>query len=370
MEAEAVSAMLPFLTEAYGNPSSLYRLAAKSRAAIAGARREVAALIDADPSEITFTSGGTEADNWALIGAFEAAGGVGQIVTTAIEHPAVLRTCEYLERERGARVTYLPVDEKGRVSVESAIRAMTKDTILLSVMTANNEVGTIEPIAELARAAHDAGALFHTDAVQAYGHIPLSVRSCPIDLLSVSGHKFGGPKGSGFLYIRKGVSIGAYLRGGAQERNRRAGTEHTAGIVGLGAAAKIAGGALEERASYVRRLRDHLTERLETELSGIRINGDRERCLPGTLSVTIDSVLAETALILLDQRGIAASGGSACSSGSLDPSHVLLAMGRTEEEARSTIRLTLGYENTIEEIDEAADALIAIAESLRSRKRA
>ena len=366
MEAAAVSAMLPFLSENYGNPSAIYKCAAKSRAAVAKARAQAASVIGADPSEVYFTSGGTESDNWAITAAFDAAGGHGHIVTTAVEHPAVLRTCEYLARERGAEVTYLPVDRNGAVSPEAVVRAIRPDTVLVSVMTANNEVGTIEPVCEIAAAVRGRGVLFHTDAVQAFGHIPLSVKDTGIDLLSASGHKFGGPKGTGILYIRKGVWIGSFLHGGAQERNRRAGTENVAGIVGLGAAAEIARDHMEERAEYVRSLRDRFAGRILAEIPYCHLNSPEKGGLPGTVSVTIDYVAAESLLIMLDMREICASGGSACSSGSLNPSHVLLAMGRSPEEAKSTVRFTLGHDNTKEETDAAAEALSAVVRQLRS----
>lgn len=366
MEAGAVSAMLPFLSENYGNPSAIYSLAAKSRAAVAKARAQAAAVIRADPSEIYFTSGGTESDNWAIIAAYEASGGRGHILTTAIEHPAVLRTCEYLERERGAKVTYLAPDGDGYISPESVRSAIRPDTVLISVMTANNEVGTVEPIREIASAAHEMGILFHTDAVQAFGHIPLSVKDAKADLLSASGHKFGGPKGTGILYIRRGVPLGSFLRGGAQERNRRAGTENVPGIVGLGAAAEIANARQKERAEYVTSLRDRFIKRIRSEIPRVHLNGRQDRCLPGTVNVTIDDVPADALLIMLDMKGICASGGSACASGSLNPSHVLLAMGRSAREAGSTIRFTLGYDNTAGEIDTAAGELAAIVGRLRS----
>jgi cysteine desulfurase len=366
MEAEAVSAMLPFLSENYGNPSAVYQIAAKSRAAVAKARKQAASVIGADPSEIYFTSGGTESDNWAITAAFEAAGGHGHIITTAVEHPAVLRVCEYLERERGAKVTYLPVDRDGFVQPKAVVRAIRPDTVLVSVMTANNEVGTIEPVYEIASLLRDREILFHTDAVQAFGHVPLSVKDAGIDLLSASGHKFGGPKGTGILYIRRGVRIGSFLRGGAQERNRRAGTENVAGIVGLGAAAQIAKDHLEERGQYVRALRNRFAARILAEIPYCHLNSPRENSLPGTVNVTIDYVSAESLLIMLDMQGICASGGSACSSGSLNPSHVLLAMGRSPEEAKSTIRFTLGFDNTEKDTDMAVEALSGIVRRLRA----
>jgi len=366
MEAEAVSAMLPFLSERYGNPSAVYQIAAKSRAAVAKARKQAASVIDADPSEIYFTSGGTESDNWAVTAAFEAAGGRGHIITTAVEHPAVLRVCEYLERERGARVTYLPVDRDGYVEPEAVFRAIRRDTVLVSVMAANNEVGTVEPVYRIASELRGRGILFHTDAVQAFGHIPLSVKDTGIDLLSASGHKFGGPKGTGILYIRRGVHIGSLLRGGAQERNRRAGTENVAGIVGLGAAAEIAKRHMEERGRYVRALRDRFAHRILAEIPFCHLNGAQKNGLPGTVNVTVDYVSAESVLIMLDMKEICASGGSACSSGSLNPSHVLLAMGRSAEEAKSTIRFTLGYDNTEEDTDTAVEALSGIVRQLRA----
>lgn len=365
MEPEVLEAMLPYLKDQYGNPSAIYSLAAKSRSAVDLARRQAAALIHADPSEIFFTSGGSEADNWALEAAAEACAKRGShIVTTKVEHHAVLNTCRYLE-ERGVKVTYLNVDENGLVDPADVEAAITDQTVLVSVMTANNEIGTIEPIAEIGSICRKHRVFFHTDAVQAFGHIPIDVKEMKIDLLSASAHKLGGPKGVGLLYIKKGLKIRSFIRGGAQERGRRAGTENVPGIVGFGRACKIAAGTLEERARYERKLRDLAIGRLEGEISGVTLSGDRTRRLPNNIHVCIKGAEGQVMLILLDQRGICASGGSACTSGSLDPSHVLTAIGVPEDLATCSIRLTLSHENTETDINQAVDAIKEIVLQLR-----
>ena len=364
---EVVEAMLPFFTEYYGNPSSIYDFAGKSKAAIMEARQQIADVIGAKKEEIYFTAGGSEADNWALKAAFEAYKGKGNhIITTKIEHHAILHVCEYLEKERGARITYVDVDEDGCVSPEAIERAITPETILISVMTANNEIGTIEPIAEIGAIARKHGILFHTDAVQAYGQIPINVDEMNIDMLSSSGHKLNGPKGIGFLYIRKGVKIRSFVHGGAQERKRRAGTENVPGIVGYGAAAKRALATMEERARKETEIRDHLLDRLTTEIPYAKINGHRTKRLPNNVNVSFQFIEGESMLLMLDSFGVCASSGSACTSGSLDPSHVLLAIGLPHEIAHGSIRLTLSEETTMEEADFVVDRLKEIVEKLRA----
>ncbi len=364
---EVLEAMQAYLREEYGNPSAVYTKAAVSREAVDRARSEIASVIGADPDEIYFTSGGTEADNWALVGCWEAnRERGGHLITSGIEHPAVLRTCEYLE-QRGAEITYLKPDSEGRIDPSDVKAAIREDTILISVMAANNEIGTIEPIREIGEIAEANGILFHTDAVQAFGHIPLDVRNMKIDALSASGHKFHGPKGVGFLYVRKGVKIRSFLHGGEQERGRRAGTLNVPGIVGMGRAAALADSCMKERSERERMLRDVFISRIEKEIPCVMLNGAREMRLPNNVNFCLRYLEAESALILLDLKGIAASAGSACASGSLNPSHVLLACGRDYEDAFSSLRFTLSGETTREEVDAAVDALKEIVEKLRSR---
>ena len=367
---EAVSAMLPYFTELYGNPSSVYEFAAEPKRAIAAARKILADSIGAAPSEIYFTSGGSESDNWALTAAAELGEKEGKkhIITTAIEHHAILNTCSYLE-ERGFDVTCLRPDEQGCVSPESVEAAIRPDTCLISVMAANNEIGTIEPVREIGMIARKHGILFHTDAVQAYGHMRIDVKECGIDMMSASAHKLNGPRGVGFLYIRRGVRVRSYIRGGAQEHGRRAGTENTPGIVGFGKAAELAFAELDEHAETERKLRDHLLGRILTEIPDTVLNGAESR-LSNNINVTFRGADAESILIMLDMQGICASGGSACASGSLDPSHVLTAIGRSEEDARAAVRLTVGYENTEEEMDYAADRLKEIVARIRRMRGA
>lgn len=367
---EAVSAMLPYFTELYGNPSSVYEFAAEPKRAIAAARKTLADSIGAAPSEIYFTSGGSESDNWALTAAAELGEKEGKkhIITTAIEHHAILNTCSYLE-ERGFDVTCLRPDEQGCVSPESVEAAIRPDTCLISVMAANNEIGTIEPVREIGMIARKHGILFHTDAVQAYGHMRIDVKECGIDMMSASAHKLNGPRGVGFLYIRRGVRVRSYIRGGAQEHGRRAGTENTPGIVGFGKAAELAFAELDEHAETERKLRDHLLGRILTEIPDTVLNGAESR-LSNNINVTFRGADAESILIMLDMQGICASGGSACASGSLDPSHVLTAIGRSEEDARAAVRLTVGYENTEEEMDYAADRLKEIVARIRRMRGA
>ena len=362
---EVVEAMLPYFSESYGNPSSVYSFAAKNKDAVTGARETIAKILGADTSEIYFTAGGTESDNWALKAAAEAYASKGKhIITTKIEHHAILHTGAYLEK-RGYEVTYLDVDENGVVSPAAVEAAIRPDTILISVMFANNEIGTIEPIREIGQIARAHGVLFHTDAVQAFGQIPIRVDDCCIDMLSASGHKLNGPKGIGFLYIRKGVKIRSFIHGGAQERKRRAGTENVPGIIGLGAAAQRAARSMEERTAKERELRDHLIGRVLAEIPYSRLNGHPTDRLPNNANFSFQFIEGESLLIMLDMKGICASSGSACTSGSLDPSHVLLAIGLPHEIAHGSLRLTLGEETTREDIDNVVDALKEIVARLR-----
>lgn len=362
---EVLHEMIPYFREIYSNPSAVYGFAGESKKAVDRARMQAAELIGAGMEEIYFTGGGTEADNWALKAAAEAYAFKGKhIITTKIEHHAILHTCEYLEKQ-GYEVTYLDVDEEGKISLAQLEAAIRPDTILISVMTANNEIGTIEPIAEIGKIAHEKGVLFHTDAVQAYGHILMNVDDMKIDMLSASGHKFNGPKGIGILYIRKGVKIRSFLHGGAQERNRRAGTSNVPGIVGFGKAAQTAGETMEARAQKEIALRDHLIERVLSEIPHVRLNGHRTDRLPNNANFCFRFIEGESLLILLDQLGICASSGSACTSGSLDPSHVLLAIGLPHEIAHGSLRITLSEETALDEIDFVADELKTIVERLR-----
>ncbi|HIV24172.1 MAG TPA: cysteine desulfurase NifS [Candidatus Scatomonas pullistercoris] len=364
---EVVQAMLPYFSEQYGNPSSIYSIAGESKEAVTRSRETIAGILNAKTEEIYFTAGGTESDNWALKAAFEAYKAKGNhIITTKIEHHAVLHTCQYLEKERGARVTYLDVDENGIVKLEELEKAITPETILISVMFANNEIGTIQPIREIGMIAREHGILFHTDAVQAFGQVPIDVDACHIDMLSSSAHKINGPKGIGFLYIRKGVKIRSFIHGGAQERKRRAGTENVPGIVGYGAAAKLAADTMEERTEKERRLRDYMIGRIRSEVSCCRLNGDPERRLPNNVNFSFEFIEGESLLIMLDMEGICASSGSACTSGSLDPSHVLLAIGLPHELAHGSLRLTLSAETTKEDIDYTVEKIKEIVEKLRS----
>ncbi|MGI6056401.1 MAG: cysteine desulfurase NifS [Bilifractor sp.] len=371
-DPEVAAEMLPFFSENYGNPSGIYGIAQKSRAAVTAAREKTAHVIGCRSDEIYFTSCGSEADNWALKAAFEAYSEKGNhIITTKIEHPAILNTCEYLERERGAEITRLDVDEDGVVDLRELEAAIRPDTILISVMTANNEIGTIEPIREIGEIARRRGVLFHTDAVQAFGQIPMNVDELNIDMLSASAHKFNGPKGAGFLYIRKGVGIRSFLHGGAQEHNRRAGTENVPGIVGLGAAAKKAEETLVRKMEKETRLRDYLIRRIREEVPNVKLNGPDpadakggER-LPNNVNFSFEFVEGESLLIMLDMRQICASSGSACSSGSLSPSHVLKAIGLSDSLAHGALRLTLSAETTAEELDTTVEAIREIVERLR-----
>ena len=362
---EVVEAMLPYFTEYYGNAGSIYGLAGESRKALLRARETIAGTLGAEANEIYFTAGGSESDNWALKAVFEAWQDKGKhIITSRIEHHAVLHTCEYLEK-MGARVTYLDVDSEGLVDPGQLERAIRPDTILISVMAANNEVGTIQPVKEIGEIAAAHGILFHTDAVQAYGHLPLAVQEYHIDLLSASAHKFNGPKGAGFLYAGKKAGIRSFIHGGQQERGRRAGTENVPGIVGMAAAARRAHEHMEERAQKERMLRDYLIGRIEAEIPDVALNGHRTRRLPNNVNFSFADMEGETMLIMLDMAQICASAGSACTSGAVDPSHVLLAMGLSGERARGSLRLTLSEENTREELDTVVEELARIVARVR-----
>ena len=363
---EVVEAMFPYFTENYGNPSSVYSFAAKNKDAVNRQREIIAQALGAASNEIYFTAGGTEADNWALKATAEAYGNKGKhIITTKIEHHAILHSAQYLEKQ-GFEVTYLDVDENGKVRLEDVKAAIRPDTILISVMFANNEIGTIEPIKEIGEIAHENGVLFHTDAVQAFGQVPIQVDECHIDMLSASAHKLNGPKGIGFLYIRKGVKIRSFVHGGAQERKRRAGTENVPGIIGLGKAVERAVRTMEERTSKERELRDYLIARVLEEIPYTRLNGDRKDRLPNNANFSFRFIEGESLLIMLDMKGICGSSGSACTSGSLDPSHVLLAIGLPHEIAHGSLRLTLNEEFEKEDMDYVVDTLKEIVENLRN----
>ena len=363
---EVFDAMKPYFTEFYGNPSSIYSFAGNSKKAVEDARKTIADFLGARTEEIYFTGGGSESDNWALKCTADAYANKGKhIITSKIEHHAILHTCEYLEK-KGFEVTYLDVDENGFVNPADVEKAIRPDTILVSIMTANNEIGTIEPIAEIGKIAKDHGVLFHTDAVQAFGHIPMNVDEMNIDMLSASGHKINGPKGIGIMYIRKGVKIGSFVHGGAQERQRRAGTHNVPGIVGIGKAVELARDNMKERMEYETKLRDHLISRVMEEIPYAKLNGDKVKRLPNNVNVCFRFIEGESMLILLDQNGVCGSSGSACTSGSLDPSHVLLAIGLPHEIAHGSLRLTLSEKNTMEEVDFTVDKLKGIIERLRS----
>lgn len=362
---KVLESMMPYFSEIYCNPSAAYSFATKGRIAIEEARNYAAKLIGASDMEIYFTSGGSESDNWAIKAVAESFSDKGKhIITTKIEHHAVLHTCEYLERH-GFGITYLNVDSDGKVRLDELKKSIREDTILISVMTANNEIGTIQPVAEIGKIAHEKGILFHTDAVQAYGHIPINVDEMNIDLLSASGHKFNGPKGVGIMYIRKGVKIRSFIHGGSQERGRRAGTYNVPGIAGLGTAAKLAMENMAKRAEKEKELRDYFIDRISAEIPYTVLNGHREDRLPNNINFCFRFVEGESVLIMLDQAGICASSGSACTSGAIDPSHVLRAIGLSDEMAHESLRLTLSYENTKEEIDTVVGELKRIVERLR-----
>ena len=362
---EVVEAMLPYFTEYYGNPSSVYSFAAQNKEVITQQREIIANALGAKTEEIYFTAGGSESDNWALKATFEAYKNKGNhIITTKIEHHAILHSAEYLEK-RGYEVTYLDVDENGVVKLDELKKAIRPDTILISIMFANNEIGTIQPIREISKVCHDKGALFHCDAVQAVGHIPVNVVADGIDLMSVSAHKFHGPKGIGILYVRKGVTLTNLIEGGAQERGRRAGTESVALASGMAAALEEACALMDERAARLSRIRDHIIDEL-LKIERSRVNGGREKRVPGNVSMCFEGVEGEALLLLLDFNGIAASSGSACTSGSLDPSHVLLAIGLPHEIAHGSLRLTLSEATTKDDAEFVVSELEKIVERLRS----
>lgn len=362
---EVVEAMLPYFTEIYSNPSSVYDFASKGKGAVEESRDTIAEMLGAKSNEIYFTAGGSESDNWALIGTAEAYASKGKhIITSKLEHHAILHTCEYLEK-RGYEVTYLDVDEYGLVDPAAVEAAIRPDTILISIMFANNEIGTIEPIAEIGAIAKKHGVFFHTDAVQAFAHVPINVQEMNIDMLSASGHKFGGPKGIGFMYLRNGIKLGAYLHGGSQERKRRAGTHNVPGIVGIGKAAAMAKAELAQSMAYETELRNYLVKRVLDEIPYVKYNGHPEKRLSNNANFSFRFIEGESLLILLDMQGICASSGSACTSGSLDPSHVLLAIGLPHEIAHGSLRITISTETTREQIDFVVEELKKIVARLR-----
>ena len=362
---EVVEAMLPYFTEYYGNPSSVYEFSNESKKAINRSRETIAEAIGAKTNEIYFTAGGTESDNWALAATAEAYQAKGNhILTSKIEHHAVRHTCEYLEK-RGFEVTYLDVDENGVIKLDELKKAIRPTTILISIMFANNEIGTIEPVKEIGEIAKEHGIIFHTDAVQAFGHVPINVDEYHIDMMSASGHKLNGPKGIGFLYIRTGIKTRSFMHGGAQERKRRGGTENVPGIVGFGKAVEIAVNTMEERTKRESELRDYLMNRVMAEVPYVRINGHRTSRLSNNVNFAFQFIEGESLLIMLDMDGICGSSGSACTSGSLDPSHVLLAIGLPHEIAHGSLRLTLNADNTMEEMDYVAESIKKIVEKLR-----
>lgn len=366
VKPEVLQSMLPYFTEKFGNPSAVYNFAAENKNVVTQARETIAKALGTNTQDIYFTAGGSESDNWALKATAEAYKDKGNhIITTKIEHHAILHTCEYLE-QNGFEVTYLDVDEQGIVKLEELKKAIRPSTILISVMFANNEIGTIQPIKEIGEIAKEHNILFHTDAVQAFGHLDIKVDEYHIDMLSASGHKLNGPKGIGFLYIRKGLKLRSFVHGGAQERKRRAGTENVPGIVGLAKAVEIVINTMEERVKKEKSLRDKLIDRVLAEIPYTRLNGDRKKRLPNNANFSFQFIEGESLLIMLDMKGICGSSGSACTSGSLDPSHVLLAIGLPHEIAHGSLRLTLSDETTEEDIDYVVDTVKEIVEKLRS----
>lgn len=365
LKREVLDAMLPYLTEHYGNPSSIYKIGREAKSAIEEAREKVASAIGATSKEIFFTGCGTEADNWAIKGIAQAKEKLGRhIITSKIEHHAVLHTLESLEKE-GYEVTYLDVDEYGKINLDDLKSAIRPDTILITIMTANNEVGTIEPIAEIGKIAKEKNIVFHTDAVQAIGSIDIDVREMNIDMLSLSAHKFGGPKGIGALYVRNGLRPAVFMHGGAQERARRAGTENVASIVGLGKAIELATSNLEEKTAKIKKMRDRLLKEIPEKIPYVKLNGHPVDRLPGNVNFSFEFIEGESLLLMLDMNGIAASSGSACTSGSLDPSHVLLALGLPHEIAHGSLRLSIGEINCDEDIDYVLETLPTIVQRLR-----
>ncbi len=366
MHPEVLKAMMPYLTDEYANPSTLYSFAGKPRQAIEDARNLVASLIGANAKEIYFTSGATESDNWAIKGTAYALESKGRhIITSAIEHHAVIEPCQFLKKQ-GFEITFLPVDSDGLVDPNDVRNAITDQTILISIMHSNNEIGVIEPIAEIGAIAREKGILFHTDATQSVGKVPLDVNQLNVDMLSLSAHKFYGPKGVGALYIRKGVRIANFMHGGGQENGKRAGTHNVPGIVGLGKAAELAKETMAEESQYLTRLRDKLIEGILTKIPDSRLNGHPTKRLPNIVNVSIKGVEGESMIISLDMLGICSSSGSACTSGTLEASHVLLALGLTHELAHGSLRLSLGRENTEEDVDAVLNALPGIVERLRT----
>ena len=366
MSRTAIDAMIPYMENVYGNPSSLYSIGQEAKEALEEAREQVAAVIHAEPREILFTSGGSEADNQALrsAAAIGARKGKKHIISSAFEHHAILHTLNRLEKE-GYEVTLLPVHENGLVVPEELEAAIREDTCLVTIMTANNEIGTIQPIGEIGAICKKHGVLFHTDAVQAVGHLPIDVKELQVDLLSASAHKFHGPKGTGFLYARKGIALTNLIEGGAQERGKRAGTENVPGIMSMAAALKEAADHLEKNAAHKTALRDRLIQGLQ-EIPHSALNGDAQRRLPGNVNFCFEGIEGESLLLLLDDKGISASSGSACTSGSLDPSHVLLAIGRVHDVAHGSLRLSLGEDITEEEVDYIIRSVKEVVEYLRS----
>ncbi len=365
-DREVLKAMMPFFEEDYGNAASIYTFAGRSKKALEASRRTIAGFLGAKYDEIYFTSGGTESDNWAIKGVALGMRSKGNhIITSKIEHHAVLHSFEFLEKE-GFEVTYLDVDEKGFVKIDELKKAIRPTTTLISVMFANNEIGTIEPVEEIGKIAHENGIIFHTDAVQAFGHVPIDVNKMNIDLLSASGHKFNGPKGTGFLYVRNGIKIASLMHGGMQEKGRRGGTQNTPGIVGIGKAVELAAARMEERNKKETELRDRLIDRVLAEIPYTILNGDRKIRLSNNANFSFRFIEGESLLIMLDQKGICGSSGSACTSGSLDPSHVLLAIGLPHEIAHGSLRLTVSEDNTTEDIDYTVETLKKTVERLRS----
>ena len=366
MRKEALDAMMPYFMEEYANPSSIHAMSRNPRAAVKRAREQIASCIGAEPSEIFFTSGGTESDNWALIGTMEMLEKKGKhLIISTIEHHAILETAVYLEK-RGFEVTRVGVDSEGIIRMDELEKAIRPDTVLISVMTANNEIGSIQPIAAIGKLAHEKGILFHTDAVQSFGHIPLDVGKMNIDMLSASGHKFGGPKGVGFLYIKKGIRLPSFMHGGEQEEGRRAGTTNVPGVVGMGVAAEISCREMPDTITKLSELRDHLIDRVLKEIPYSRLNGSKDKRLPSNADFSFEFIEGESMLMSLGMKGVYISTGSACASGSLDPSHVLLGIGLPHEIAHGSIRVSIPEGTTMEQIDYAADSLKQTVETMRS----
>ncbi len=365
VDPRVLQEMLPYFTENFGNPSAFYSIARDAKNVVEESREVIAKAINADPAEIYFTAGGTESDNWALISTAEAYASKGKhIITSTIEHHAILHTCKYLEK-KGYEVTYVDVDEDGIIKLDELKAAIRPDTILISIMAANNEIGSLQPLKEIGELAKEHKVLFHTDAVQAFTQIPIDVKEMNIDMLSASGHKINGPKGIGILYMKKGIRAGAFIHGGAQERRKRAGTNNVPGIVGMGKAVEIAMAEYQERIAAKVALRDYLIEKMLKEIPYTKLNGHRELRLPNNTNFSFRFIEGEALLILLEQAGICGSSGSACTSGSLDPSHVLLAIGLPHEIAHGSLRLTLSEENTREEMDYVVEKLKTIVQRLR-----